>query len=151
MPAAELKKKLIELFQTRNKPYGIIVRKWIFRPPRSVEEARRYFPARRAAHPVSTPILVYKVFPDGHEELVRGLRFRGFTGTIAQGHPGGGRRQRQVWNSWKTARPSPCSAAAGFTTEVCVIAPSIIDRRSGTASGGGGDAEAAGGAALRIW
>ena len=26
---------------------------------------------------VSAPVLAYKVFPDGREELVRGLRFRG--------------------------------------------------------------------------
>ncbi len=35
--------------------------------------------AQGGARPVSLPILVYKVFPDGHEELVRGLRFRGFS------------------------------------------------------------------------
>ena len=27
--------------------------------------------------PVSPPVLVYRVYPDGREELVRGLRFRG--------------------------------------------------------------------------
>jgi len=27
--------------------------------------------------PISPPVLVYRVYPDGREELVRGLRFRG--------------------------------------------------------------------------
>ena len=31
----------------------------------------------RRAGRVSLPVLVYRVYPDGREELVRGLRFRG--------------------------------------------------------------------------
>ena len=39
VPVAELKKKLIELCQTRSKPYGIIVRKMDF-PPRLASTRR---------------------------------------------------------------------------------------------------------------
>jgi len=28
---------------------------------------------------VSPPLLAYRVYPDGHEELVRGLRFHGLS------------------------------------------------------------------------
>src|SRR6516162_5027723 len=38
---AEMKKKLIELCRTRNKPYGMIVRKMDFPSSASVDEARR--------------------------------------------------------------------------------------------------------------
>ena len=32
-----------------------------------------------AARPVSLPLLAYRVYPDGREELVRGLRFKDLT------------------------------------------------------------------------
>jgi len=34
---------------------------------------------QQGGRPVSLPILVYKIYVDGHEELVRGMRFRGFS------------------------------------------------------------------------
>jgi hypothetical protein len=45
----------------------------------SLDEVRRCFRRAAGRRPVSMPILVYKVYPDGREELVRGLRFRGLT------------------------------------------------------------------------
>ena len=66
---------------TRGKPYGIMVRKMDFPSSASFEEVRRLLSARLAVGgraPVSSmPVLVYRVYPDGREELVRGLRFRG--------------------------------------------------------------------------
>ena len=76
---AELKKKLIELCRTRNKPYGIIVRKMDFPSGAAMDEVRRLMSGQQGGRPVSPPILVYKVYVDGHEELVRGMRFRGFS------------------------------------------------------------------------
>ena len=79
LPAADMKKKLIDLIQSRNKPYGIIVRKMDFPSTAAPDELRRLIQAAPGmAHPVGMPLLVYKVFPDGHEELVRGMRFRDF-------------------------------------------------------------------------
>ena len=92
VPVAELKKRLIELCRTRNKPYGIIVRKMDFPSSAGLDEARRLLSAQQGGRPVSMPILVYKVYLDGREELVRGLRFRGFNVRSLQGHSGGGRR-----------------------------------------------------------
>ena len=62
-----------------NKPYGVIVRRVDFPSSASLEELRRLLSnsAQAGGHPVSAPVLVYKVYPDGREELVRGLRFRG--------------------------------------------------------------------------
>jgi hypothetical protein len=79
IPAADLKKKLIETIQARNKPYGLIVRKMDFPSTATRGEVVRILQGSQGtAHPVSMPLLVFKVFPDGHEELVRGMRFRGF-------------------------------------------------------------------------
>ena len=76
-----MKKKLMDLCRERNKPYGILVRRMDFpslAPPASVRELLR--PMRSGGPRVfSTPLIAYRVYADGREELVRGLRFRGFT------------------------------------------------------------------------
>jgi hypothetical protein len=78
--AGDLKQQLIKMLKDRDKPYGIILRKMDFPTTAPPEELRRLMtsPQVGTSRPVSAPLLVYKVFPDGREELVRGLRFRGF-------------------------------------------------------------------------
>lgn len=125
-PVADLKKKLIELCQARSKPYGIIVRKTDFPSSAAIDEARRIIAASQGSgHPVSPPILAYKVFPDGHEELVRGLRFRGFTGkslkdVLAVGD------DHVTLEYMENGAPFAILGGGGFTAEVSVIAPSLI-------------------------
>jgi hypothetical protein len=64
-PAADMKQKLIVMCKNRNKPYGILIRK--------LEPAA----SGAGAHSVASPILAYRVYPDGREELVRNLQFHG--------------------------------------------------------------------------
>jgi hypothetical protein len=76
---ADLKKQLLELVNRAGKPHGIIVRKLDFPTTASQEELRRMLAASASSgssRNVSSPLLVYRVAPDGKEELVRGLRFR---------------------------------------------------------------------------
>jgi hypothetical protein len=80
LSAAELRQRFLKMVQDRGKEYGIIVRKTDFPSSAPPDELRRLMMAAAqsgSARPVSPPVLVYKVFPDGREELVRGLRFRG--------------------------------------------------------------------------
>ena len=79
-PAAELNKKLIDLVAMRGKPYGIVVREMDFPSSVSIDDARRVLSGvpSGGSFPVVQPILVYRVYPDGREELVRGMGFRGF-------------------------------------------------------------------------
>ena len=51
---ADLRAKFLELVKQRNRPFGILVRRM---------------------RNVNNPVLAYKVFPDGHEELIRGVQF----------------------------------------------------------------------------
>jgi len=53
---AELRAKFLDMIKQRNRPFGILVRRM---------------------RNVSNPVLAYKVFPDGHEELIRGVQFFG--------------------------------------------------------------------------
>jgi hypothetical protein len=64
-PAAALKQKLIDMSKERNKPYGILIRK--LDSPDSAS----------GPHGVASPLLAYRVYPDGREELVRSLQFHG--------------------------------------------------------------------------
>lgn len=76
---ADLKKRLLALVQQRNKPYGMLVRKLDFPSTASFDEIRRIAAAmgNQGGQIAAGPLLVYRVYPDGREELVRGLRFRG--------------------------------------------------------------------------
>lgn len=126
MPAADMKKKLIELIQSRGKPYGLIVRKMDFPSSASTSEAvsiMRESPGE--AHPVSIPLLVYKVFPDGHEQLVRGLRFRGFTARSLKDILVAGDDQT-VFEFMDNQAPFALIGQTSFTAETCVVAPSIL-------------------------
>ena len=125
VPVAELKKKLIELCRTRNKPYGIIVRKMDFPSSASVDEVRRLLGAQQGSRPVSMPILVYKVFVDGHEELVRGMRFRGFNVRSLKDILAAG-DDSSVFEYMDNTAPFALIGGAGFTAETCVVAPSIL-------------------------
>jgi TldD protein len=126
VPVAELKRKLIELIQARSKPYGIIVRRMDFPSTGSVDEARRLLAASQgASRPVSQPVLVYKVFPDGHEELVRGMRFRGLNARSLKDILAAG-DDAAAFEFMDSAAPFALVGASSFTTDACVIAPSIL-------------------------
>ena len=69
--AADLKRRMLDMVRQRGKAYGLIVRKIDFPQTGSSAGITR----RPGASAVAPPLLVFKVFPDGREELVRGLSF----------------------------------------------------------------------------
>ncbi len=80
-PAA-LRKNLLDMVQKRGLPFGIVIRKMDYPSSASRDELRRIAASVQSSgstRPSSSPILVYRLYPDGREELVRGLRFRGLT------------------------------------------------------------------------
>ena len=126
VPAADMKKKLIELIQQRGKSYGLIVRKLDFPSTAGLEELRSVVQgAQGNPHPVSMPLMVYKVFPDGREELVRGMRFRGFNARSLKDILVTG-DDATMFDYIDSTYPFALVGAAEYTTESCVVAPSII-------------------------
>jgi TldD protein len=125
MPMGELKKKMLDLIKNRNKPYGIIVRKMDFPSSASLAEARSIAGGQQGGRPVSMPLLVYKVYADGHEELVRGMRFRGLTGKSLKDIIAAGDDQN-VFEYMENGAPFAIIGGGRFTTEACVVAPSIL-------------------------
>jgi hypothetical protein len=124
VPVAELKKKLIELCAARSKPYGVLVRKMDFPSSASIEEARRLLQGTQG-RAVSIPVLAYKVFPDGHEELMRGVRFRGLNVRSLKDILAAG-DDSVVFDFMDNAAPFALIGGGGFTAEATVIAPSIL-------------------------
>jgi hypothetical protein len=82
-PLADLKARLIQMCKERDKPYGLLIRKLDFPFLGTSAEIQTLQTASAnsggSVRPVSPPILMYRVYPDGREELVRGMRFRGLS------------------------------------------------------------------------
>jgi len=116
---------MMDLIKARNKPYGIVVRKMDFPSSASPSEARGLMSGQQGGRPVSMPILVYKLFTDGHEELVRGMRFRGFNARSLKDILASG-DDNNVFEYMENGAPFAIIGGGGFTTEACVIAPSIL-------------------------
>lgn len=125
--ASELKKKLIDLCRERNKPYGILVRKLDFPSSASLGELRRLLAgmAQTGARPVSLPILVYRVYADGREELVRGLRFRGLNPRALKDVVAAS-DETFVFDYYDHNAPLAVIGGAAFVSEASVIAPSLL-------------------------
>jgi hypothetical protein len=115
------------MIAARGKPYGVIVRKMDFPSSASVEEARRVLNGAQSggSQPLSLPLLVYRLFPDGHEELVRGLRFRGlntrsFRDVVAAGD------DAAAFDFLDNQAPFALMGGAGYVSNATVVAPSLL-------------------------
>ncbi len=124
-PVEDLKKKLIEMCTLRDKPYGIIVRKMDFPSTASIEEARRILSANQGGSRVSLPLLVYRVYPDGREELIRGMKFRGvnvrtFKDILAAGN------DSNLFEYMENGAPFALLGIGSEFADVSVVAPSLL-------------------------
>jgi TldD protein len=123
---ADLKKKLIEMCQAQNKPYGLLVRKLDYPTGAAIDELRRMLTSQNGGiRRVALPLLVYRVYPDGREELVRGLRFRSlstrsFKDIIAASD------ENYVFDFIDSNGPFASMAAGNFVTSASVIAPAVL-------------------------
>jgi len=125
MPAADMKKKLIELCAAGNKPYGILIRKLDYPSTGSISEWERMAQSAGAGRLMVPPLLAYKVYPDGREELVRGLLFRGvsvhsFKDILAASD------ENYVFDLIDSNAPFALVGAGSFTTTASIIAPAVL-------------------------
>lgn len=124
--AAELRKRMMEMVAARNKPYGLVVRKMDFPSSASFDEIRRLLSGSQpGSHGVSMPLLVYRLYPDGREELVRGLRFRGFTVRSLKDIVAASDESR-VFEFLDNPAPFALMGAGGFVSANAVVAPSVL-------------------------
>lgn len=79
---AQLKAKLLENVKSSNLKYGLIIRRLDFPATAGIDDLRNMMSQLQktgVSRTLTTPLLTYKVYPDGHEEPVRGLRFKEFS------------------------------------------------------------------------
>ncbi len=126
VPEADLKKQLIEMCRVQDREFGLLVRKIDFPSSAPREALQNIFSGQSGEdRPTSIPLAVYKVYAsDGHEEPVRGLRFRGFSvrnlkDIIAAGD------QPFVFDYIDNGGPFALMEGA-YGAETSVIAPSIL-------------------------
>jgi TldD protein len=125
----ELKKRLTELASQREKPYGLLIRKMDFPSSASLSEARRLLSGMAqdgsSASTVSLPVLAYRVYPDGREELVRGLRFKDLTlRSLREILAAGG--EPAVLDYLENGAPFALLGAGSYAAESTVVAPGVL-------------------------
>jgi hypothetical protein len=124
---SDLKKKLIDLIQQRGLPYGIIVRKMDFPSSASVDEARKILAASSggSGRPISMPLYTYRLYPDGHEELVRGERFKGINARSLKDILAAG-DDSVTFNYLDNGAPFALLGYGSGAAEVSVVGPSLL-------------------------
>jgi predicted Zn-dependent protease len=77
-----LKARLIEMVKKAGLKYGILIRRLDFPSTASGDELENIgsqLQKNGVARTLTAPLLAYRVYPDGREELVRGARFKDFS------------------------------------------------------------------------
>ena len=128
-PAAQLKAQLIDMVKQRNKPYGIIIRKLDYPTSAPVRELQTIMPGlmqgANGGRPVSPPVLVYRVYPDGREELVRGMRFRGLTARALRDIVAASDEQ-YVLDYVNNGAPFAVQGLGSYLAPTTVVAPALL-------------------------
>ncbi len=81
-PEAQMRAKLMQKVKAAGLKYGVIIRRLDFPSTANFQELQsmaRQLQKNGYARTANMPLLAYRVYPDGHEELVRGWRFREFS------------------------------------------------------------------------
>jgi len=128
-PMADLKTRLIQMCKERDKPYGLLIRKLDFPFVGSGAEIQTLQNASAnsggSVRPVSPPILMYRVYPDGHEELVRGMRFRGLS-TRSLRDILAASTETTVFDYINNGAPLARSGVGGYIALTSVISPGLL-------------------------
>jgi TldD protein len=81
-PESQMKAKLITEAKAAGLTYGILIRRLDFPSTSSLEELQgiaREMQKNGYTRTLTAPLLAYRVYPDGHEELIRNVRFKEFS------------------------------------------------------------------------
>lgn len=119
----ELRAQLIKLAADRNKPYAMLIRRMDFPSSAGITELRRI--AAGQERPVSVPLLAYRIYPDGREELVRGLRFRGLNARSLK-DIAAATNEENIFDFLGNAAPFSLIGASTYVYPATVVAPSIL-------------------------
>ena len=123
---AELKKKMIDLCQQRGLTYAIVVRKMDFPSTAAGDEIRRLMGGGAAGgRAVSMPLYVYRLYTDGHEEMIRGVKLRGVNARSLKDILAAGDDEATL-DYLENGAPFAQVGGGGYNSEVSVVAPSVL-------------------------
>jgi hypothetical protein len=123
---AELKKKMIDLCQQRGLNYAIVVKKLDFPSTAAVDEMRRLASGGAGAgRPVAMPLYVYRLYLDGHEEMIRGVKLRGVNARSLKDILAAGDDEARL-DYLENGATFAQVGGGGYTAEVSVVAPSLL-------------------------
>ncbi|MCW5976968.1 MAG: hypothetical protein KIT09_02770 [Bryobacteraceae bacterium] len=125
--SGELRKQLLELCGQRERPYGMVVRKLDFPTSAGPDEIRQWAGGDRGGSQnlFSRPVLAYRLYPDGREELVRGLQFRGVSTRLLRDIVAAS-DETWLFEYLGSLAPLSMMGAGGYVTAGAVVAPSLL-------------------------
>lgn len=125
---ASLKQRLLQMAGQIGRQYALIIRKIDFPSQGSFEDLRqRAMQAGRSGggRAISIPVLVYRLYPDGREELVRGLRFRALGTRHFRDILAAGDRLHQ-FDYLDNGAALALTGAGSYVVGCSVVAPSLL-------------------------
>jgi len=122
---SDLKKKMIDLCEQRGLKYAIIVKKMDFPSTAVGEEMRRLMGNGGGGRPVAMPLYVYRLFLDGHEEQIRGVRLRAVNVRSLKDILAAGDDKNRL-DYLENGVPFAEVGGGGYTAAVTVEAPSLL-------------------------
>ncbi len=129
VPDAHLKQRLLEMIKQQGKPYGLVIRRMDYPSLASGsalrEQAMRQMRSGGSSHIYSAPLLAYRLFPDGREELVRGLRFKNF-GTRAFRDILAAGSTPALFQYVDNGAPAALTGAGSFIVGCSSVAPALL-------------------------
>ncbi|MES1261937.1 MAG: metallopeptidase TldD-related protein [Acidobacteriota bacterium] len=122
----DIRKKMIDLCQQRGLAYAIVVRKMDFPSTAPLDEARKMLAGAGAGRSaVSQPLHIYKLFIDGHEELIRGVRLRGLNARSLKDILVAG-NDSTTFSYLENNAPFALLGLGSTSAAVSVVAPSLL-------------------------
>jgi predicted Zn-dependent protease len=128
VPEDALKAKLLEKVKANGLKFGLIIRRIDFPSTAGVEELQsliRQLQKTGYVRSLNAPLLVYRAYPDGREELVRGLRFTEFSAKDLRDVTAAG-DQPYVLNYVNNGSAINHADAGADATTSSVICPSLL-------------------------
>ncbi len=129
VPDDQLKRQLLDMVKQQGKPYALLVRRMDFpslAPGSSIRElAMRQMRSGGGSRLYSSPLLAYRLYADGHEEMVRGLRFKNLGARLFRDILAAGSAPA-VFQYVENGAPMALSGAGSYIVGCASIAPAVL-------------------------
>jgi hypothetical protein len=126
---AQLKLRLLDLVKQQGKPYALLIRRMDYPslvPGSALREmAMKQMRSGGGAHLYSAPLLAYRLYADGREELVRGLRFKNFGARSFRDILAAGAAPA-LFEYVDNGAPMALSGAGSYVVGCAAVAPAVL-------------------------